>query len=790
MGTKRRSNSELLTKPTSSPPPSGHGSGASGDGELDASLPEEARRRYLNYALSVITARALPDVRDGLKPVQRRILYAMAHDEHLYPDSKHRKSAKVVGAVIGRYHPHGDTAVYDAMVRMAQDFSLRTPLVDGSGNFGSLDGDRAAAYRYTEARLTPPAMELLQELKQNTVLFRDNFDATTTEPIVLPARFPNLLVNGSTGIAVGMATNIPPHNLGEVTKALCALIDDRELNTTNILKYIQGPDFPTGGQLLNSKVELRQIYESGQGAIRVRAQYKTEKTKRGNNIVITSIPYGPSKSAIIERIAEVIIKRKLPQLLDVRDESTTDVRIILELKKDVDPTMVMAYLYKHTPLRLNFNVNLTCLLPTQNSEIGEPKRVGIKQLLEEFLDFRYDTTRRRFEFELAALRKRIHILKGFITVFDALDETIRIIRKSDGKADAAQKLVKRFDLDPPQVEAILELKLYKLAKLEILVLREELKTKQAQAKRIEGILRSKMKLWGVVKNELTEVADRLGTPRRTKTGSGATELEFDANAYIVEEDTHVIVTQAGWIKRQREVKDPNSTRLREGDSVMTIVPGSTRENIVFFSSLGTAYVIKINDVPATSGYGDPAQKWFKFKDGERIVAAISLDPRALPPDMLLAMSANGYGFRFSMDTYREVTTKSGRKFARPQKGDQVVGVVGTHDKNIVVAATKKGHVLVCKSKDISILEGPGRGITIVKTQEDDHVIGFISGNHKREALAVETKSRKYQLYADPKQAKTRGGKGYQLVKRSTLSLTKVPPVIQPLVTSSGGDQVH
>ncbi|HUH04097.1 MAG TPA: DNA topoisomerase (ATP-hydrolyzing), partial [Kofleriaceae bacterium] len=562
----------------------GAGSGGGGGAELDASLKEETRRRYLNYALSVITARALPDVRDGLKPVQRRILFAMFNDERLYPDAKHRKSAKVVGAVIGRYHPHGDTAVYDAMVRMAQDFSLRAPLVDGAGNFGSLDGDGAAAYRYTECRLAPIAMELLRELKQETVAFRPTFDATADEPVVLPARFPNLLVNGSTGIAVGMATNIPPHNLREITAALVSLIDDREQNTTSILKHIQGPDFPTGGQMLNSKVELREIYETGSGAIRVRAEYKTESRPRGGEqIVITSIPYAITKSTIVEKIAEVIIAKKLPQLLDVRDESTADVRIVLEIKREADPTMVMAYLFKQTPLQLNFNVNLTCLVPTTNPEVGQPLRIGIKRMLEEFLDFRLEVVRRRFEYELRKLRERIHILEGFRIVFDALDETIKLIRKSDGKADAARKMIARFGLDEIQVDAILELRLYKLAKLEILVIREELADKQAQAAKIEAILKSKARLWGAVKGELEEVAKEYGTPRKTRTGGVGDEPEFDADAYIVEEDAHVILSRDGWIRRQGEVKDLGKLRMREGDAVMAVLPGSTKEPIALFS---------------------------------------------------------------------------------------------------------------------------------------------------------------------------------------------------------------
>src|SRR5262249_34764430 len=369
------------------------------DNHMDAALHEEARRRYFKYAISVITSRAPPDVRDGLQPRQRRILYAMFHDEHLYPDAKYRKSATVVGAVLGRYHPHGDTAVYDAMVRMAQPFALRQPLVDGHGNFGSLDGDAPAAYRYTECRLPPGAIAVLEELRKRTVDYRANFDGTTEEPVVLPARFPNALVNGATGIAVGMATNIPPHNLGEVVDACLALVDDPSLEVKDLIKHIKGPDFPTGGQILNSRKELRDIYETGQGAVKLRGEHKIEEGRRGQqSIVITSIPYALSKASLVEAIAAVIRDRKLALLTDIRDESTADVRIVLEIKKDADPSLVMAYLYKHTPLQQNFNVNLTCLVPTENPEVGAPARLDLKTALRQFLDFRFEVVTRRFRF--------------------------------------------------------------------------------------------------------------------------------------------------------------------------------------------------------------------------------------------------------------------------------------------------------------------------------------------------------------------------------------------------------
>src|SRR5499433_165110 len=395
----------------------GSGSGG-GPGPEAVPLHEAAQSRYLNYALSVITARALPDVRDGLKPVQRRILYTM-WQQNLTADAKHRKCAKVVGDVMGSYHPHGDAALYETLVRMAQPFSLRYTLVDGSGNFGSLDGDSAAAMRYTECRLAAISNELLTEIEQTTVPFRPNYDGTKTEPVVLPARIPNLLVNGTTGIAVGMATNIPPHNLGEVCTALVKLLDNEDIGNAQLCRYIKGPDFPTGGQILNSPEELKALYRTGSGSVRLRGTWDVgPETRSTKTIYVESIPYTVNKAQLVERIAEVVISRKLPPLLDVKDLSTEDVRIALEMKKDADEKMIMAYLFKNTPLQINFAVNLTCLIPVeQNEEVGRPERLDLKQILWHFLHFRLEVVTRRLEHELAALKKRIHILEGFEIVF-------------------------------------------------------------------------------------------------------------------------------------------------------------------------------------------------------------------------------------------------------------------------------------------------------------------------------------------------------------------------------------
>jgi DNA gyrase subunit A len=499
----------------------GGGAAASGGGggERPIGLGEEARRRYLNYALSVITARALPDVRDGFKPVQRRILYGM-WNENVTADAKYRKCAAVVGVVMGQFHPHGDQSIYDALVRLAQDFSLRYPLIDGHGNFGSLDGDSPAAMRYTECRLDRLSDHLLGEIGQRTVSFRPNYDGTQQEPTVLPARVPQLLMNGTTGIAVGMATNIPPHHLGELIAACVELIKDPKLETKDLVKWIKGPDFPTGGQVLNSKKELRDIYETGQGSVRLRGEWKLEdRPKGGQNIIITSIPYMVNKGTLVSRIGEVITERKLASLTDVRDESTKEVRIVLELKRDADAELTMSYLYKHTPLQTNFGVNLTCLVPSENPDVGTPLRSNLKDMLQYFLDFRFEVVTKRLTYQLEQLKARLHILEGFEKVYDALDEMIRIIRKSDGKEDAAKKLIARFQLSDEQAEAILEMKLYKLARLEILVIQKDLKEKRAEAKRLSDLLKtdktgSKAR-WNVVREELVEIGAQYADKRRT-----------------------------------------------------------------------------------------------------------------------------------------------------------------------------------------------------------------------------------------------------------------------------------
>ena len=774
-------------------------------GSSAADLRSAAEQRYLSYALSVITARALPDVRDGLKPVQRRILYAMFQNLRLVANAKARKSAQIVGEVIGKYHPHGDTAAYDAMVRMAQDFSLRYPLVHGEGNFGSLDGDSAAAYRYTEARLTAIAEEMLADLGSDTVEWRANYDATLDEPVVLPSRIPQLLMNGSTGIAVGMATNIPPHNLSEVCDALTALIDEPGLEVKDLLKHIKGPDFPTGGELLSSKADLRTAYETGQGALGLRGQFKVEDLPRGKRqVVVTSIPYTVNKSTLIEQIAAQILERKLPQVVDVRDESTTDVRIVLELKSDAEPEVAMAFLFKHTDLQINFNVNLTCLTPTANPSAGQPGRVSLKDLCRQFLDFRMEVVTRRLEFEKRKLLARLHILDGFIAIYDNLDEAIRIIRKSEGRADAAQKLMKRFDLDEEQVDAILELRLYQLARLEIDKIRAEREEKMKRLAEVERLLRKESERWKLIRGEIGEIRGKFGDKRRTVvSASGREDLAYDPDAYIVHEEATVLLSRDGWLRRVRELKDPSSARLREGDALFAVHEGTTRDRIALFSTKGVLYVMPVTDVPATTGYGEPVQSLFKFGDGERVLVSLLLSAGPVaeekepekPADAgkgkrggqgdlftaggkaevielveearpFLVVSAGGYGFRAAPEL--STTTRAGRRFARVADGDELIAVTSPDGPEVLCLA-RSGKGLRFPLDEATELSGVGRGVILMKLDDKDRVVGAIVPPPKSKLFVQIEGAGERALARDDFPKAHRTGKGQKVVKRGTPS---------------------
>ena len=697
-------------------------------------IQHELENRFLTYALSTIVSRSLPDVRDGLKPIHRRILYAM-DSIGLTSAVKHVKSAKIIGEVLGKYHPHGDASTYESMVRMAQDFSMRYPLVDGKGNFGSIDGDAPAAYRYTEGRLTPLTSYILNDLKKETVEFRSNYDNTMREPIVLPSRVPNLLVNGSSGIAVGMACSFPSHNLSEVVAALVALIDTPNATVAQLMKHIKGPDFPGGGIILNSKTEIRKAYEQGSGSIKIRGEWLVEDLPRGKRqIIITAIPYGVNKARLIERIAEIIISKKLPLLLDVRDESDEKMRIVLEIRSGAEADKVMAYLIRHTDLETSFQLNFNCLQPN-----GEPARLSLKDICRHFLDFRREVVTRRLKYELALLEKRLHILKGFAAIFKTLDKALKMIRSSKSKQEAHGKLKKGFKLDDDQVSAILEIPLYRLVSMEIDKIIVEQDAKLKEKKQIEGTLRSTKKVWHEVRGELGEIEKKFGDRRRTKIKT-VEPVEYNAEDFIEHEDAYLVISRNGWLRKFKKLSDPNCLKYKENDGLMATAKANTRELVAFFTSRGMVYVHKVYNLPYTrAGFGEPIQNLFKFADGEKVVHMLSLDPAELATTVGqavpqkdspsrqkrlsfveddgsglegLVLGSSGYGFRFPMTNLSE-TTRSGRKLMSLKNNDHMIGFsLVTGDYLFMASVSGKG--IVIPVEQVSLLTGAGMGSRLMK----------------------------------------------------------------------------
>jgi DNA gyrase subunit A len=738
------------------------------------SIAAEARARFLRYAMSVVTGRALPDVRDGLKPVQRRILYTMYHDSNLTFERKAAKCAQIVGDVMGRYHPHGDSAIYEALVRLSQDWVMRAPLVHGEGNFGSVDGDPPAAYRYTEAKLTKVAESLLSELDSETVELRDNYAGNRREPVVLPAQFPNLLVNGTSGIAVGMATNIPPHNLGEVLRACVHLIENPDSSVAQLLDRVKGPDFPLGGKIITDRATLRKIYEEGSGSIKVQGEWKEEKLDKGKRqIVVTSIPYGIDKGQLEAAVAAIIEERRVPQLVGWSNESNDKdgLRLVLELKPDTDPNLVMAYLYKHTELQKTISYNMTALVPGADGATMVPQDgLSLKDVLRHFLDFRLATVRKRFEYQLRQLRRRIHILEGFKVIFNALDRAIKIIRESSGKPDAAEKLKLAFKLDDEQVNAVLDAQLYKIAQMEIKKILDELKEKKAQAEEIEAILASKRRLWTVIKNEMEALAEQFGERRKTRMASDEDVLDFDPEAYIVRENTNVVLTRNGRIKRVGRLTSVETTRVEEGDAVIAVVPGSTLDHVIFFADDGAAYTMRINEVPATTGYGEPITKFFRLGDGVKVVSAVSTDPRFTPPDgkakrdvppgpYLLVAASNGNVLRTPLSAFRQESTKLGRRYAKVDS-DRVVMVRLVGEETGVMLASRGGHVIHFPVDEVNVLAGVGKGVIGIKLEDDDQCVGGVLVGGRFDKLVLETESGKQQEFGPGAiKSQKRGGLG-------------------------------
>jgi DNA gyrase subunit A len=742
--------------------------------EKTSDLQEELEKRFLTYALSTIVSRSLPDVRDGLKPIHRRILFAM-ESMGMNSASKHVKSAKIIGEVLGKFHPHGDSSTYESMVRMAQDFSMRYPLVDGKGNFGSMDGDSPAAYRYTEGRLTAITAFLLSDIKKDTVDFRPNYDNTLKEPLVLPSRIPNLLINGSSGIAVGMACSFPSHNLHEVFSALISLIDEPKQTIASLMKHIKGPDFPTQGIILNSKVELRKAYETGSGAVKIRGEWIIEDLPRGKKqIIITSIPYAINKARLIEKIAEIIIAKKLSPLTDVRDESDEKVRVVLEIKNTADPEKLMSYLFKHTDLESNFQLNFTCLKPN-----GKPARLSLLDICQEFLLFRKQVVTRRLEYELALLEKRLHILAAFAAVFADLDKALKLIRSSKSRTEAHEKIQKYFKLDDEQTSAILEFPLYRLVALEKDKILEEQLEKQKDKKRIESILKSPKKISGEIRKELEEIDRKYSDKRKTRFGS-SDNVEFNAEDFIEHEDVHVVLSQNGWIRKLKTLNDPSTLKFKENDQLLETSQCNTRDLLGIFTSHGIVYITKIYNLPYTrSGFGEPIQSLFKFTDGEKVIGMIRLP--ATPEEKeqksyqkpldydegqeYMVATANGFGFRFPISNLNE-TTRSGRKIMNLKNDDRMIGFAPVTQKHVFLA-TASGKAVVIATEQVAQLTGSGKGVILMKPCESQ-LAAFKFVKLKDKINLVFESGKNKEIAIKSVRLCNRGSQGVIISKRNTI----------------------
>ena len=765
------------------------------------SLYQTARQRYLNYALSVITSRALPDVRDGMKPVQRRILYGM-HEMHLTHEVKYQKSAQVVGQVMGRYHPHGDSAIYDALVRLAQPFTMRYPFVDGQGNFGSMDGDSAAAMRYTEARLQPVASTMLEDLNEHIVEFQPNYSGTLREPTVLPTSIPTLIVNGSMGIAVGMATNIPPHNLTEAINGCIAMIDNPDISLDALMDIIPAPDFPTGGRILTPREDIKKVYETGKGAIDIQGDYTVETEGRRSKIIITSIPYSINKSQLVEKIGELITTNKLPLLTNAQDESTDVVRIVLELKSGADPNAVMAFLFKHTPLQTRFNVNMTCIVPGKGAEslVYQPCRLGLKDTIRHFNQFRFEVITKRLEYQLQQLLDRIHILEGYLKLFNGLDEAIDIIRNAEDKSDASQKLCARFKLDETQAEAILQLRLYRLAKLEIDKIETEHAAKTKDANHIRSVLASDKKLWNLVKDELKHARDTFGDERKTLLEGKDLKEEYSPEKYIIDEDCYVIITKSGLFKRQKSFSDVASTRTKENDAVAFVRYGSTRSPLILLSSLGKAYTMLVDNVPATTGHGTPIATVFKLEDGEQIVGAYIDDPRFLCPPKetpapeptelqrsfnfdfpsdeasipnntrcIVAVSKMAQIVRLPLEPFSVVSTANGRIYMRLNEGDSVITTAIKRDEGFVSVIADNTRANVFALGSVPPLKTAGKGYRAIGLDPGTAVAAARIVDSDEEGVSVKLcDNRIITISVRRLSMGERGSKGRLLIRRGYL----------------------
>ncbi len=713
-----------------------------GTGIEKREISDELQESYLDYAMSVIVSRALPDVRDGLKPVQRRILWAM-WESGLRASAKYRKSASVIGDTLKSYHPHGDISVYDALVRMAQDFSLRYPLIDGQGNFGSQDGDSAAAYRYTECRLSKIAEELLIDIEKDTVNWLDNYDGTTKEPSVLPSKLPHLLLNGSSGIAVGMATSIPPHNLSEVIDATLHLIDSPKATTEDLLKFVQGPDFPTGG-IIYDKKSIAEAYSTGRGSIPVRAVAEIEERKKDNfNIIITEIPYQVNKSELLIKMAGLVTDKKIQGIKDLRDESDRDgLRIVVELKNDVPAQKILNQLYKHTDLQKNFNLNTIALVGGL-----QPQLLSLKEFLAQYIEHRKEVVRRRAEFELRKAKERAHILEGLAKALSVIDKVIETIKKSKDKEEARKNLVSRFKLTEIQAEAILEMKLSTLAALERQKIEDELKEKKKLISELEALLHSPQKILKVIKDELSEIKKNYGDERRTKIVAGGL-TEFKEEDLITEEEVVITLSQNGYIKRgnpdvfrsqQRGGKGLIGSEVGEEDLISHFIAANSHDNILFFTEKGRVFQTKVYEIPAASrqAKGKVIQNFLEIPPEEKVSAIVSYPAKSKGQEGQFLVMATKYGVikKTPLEDFTNIR-RTGIIGINLQKGDVLHWVKSSSGKDEVLIVTALGQSIRFKESQLRAMSRIATGVKAIKLRKDDFVVGLdIINTESKEKLS-------------------------------------------------------
>lgn len=704
-------------------------------------ITDEVRKSYLDYAMSVIVSRALPDVRDGLKPVHRRILYSM-WSTGLKANAKFRKSATVVGEVLGKYHPHGDTAVYDTMVRMAQDFSLRYPLVTGQGNFGSMDGDGAAAYRYTEAKLSPISEEMLIDIEKDTVDFVPNFDGMHKEPVVLPAKLPQLLANGTVGIAVGMATNIPPHNLSELIDGIAYLIDTPSASIEDLLKFVKGPDFPTGGIIYNAK-DIREAYATGRGKITTRAKAEIIETKTGLfQIVATEITYMTNKATLIQKIAELVKEGKIQGIKDLRDESDKDgVRIVIDLKKEAFPQKILNQLYSLTDLQKNFNLNMLALV-----DGIEPQVLNLKAILEQYVAHRESVVTRRTKFELEKARDRAHILEGLKKALDHIDEVIAVIKKSPDKETAKARLMKNFSLSERQTDAILEMRLQTLSGLERKKIDDELAEKRKLIIHLEDILKHRHKILGLVKSELLELKEKYGDTRKTRVIRSAIG-EFSQEDLIPNEESIVTVSQDGYVKRmnpggyrvqKRGGKGVIGATTKEGDAIAKMLGIMTHDNLMFFTNTGKIFQTKAYEIPESSrtAKGQAIVNFLQLSPEERVTAMIAFNKDDNYKYLFMA-TEKGTIKKTKIEDFENVR-RSGLIAITLEKGDMLGWVAPTTGSDHIILTTTEGQAIRFKESDARPMGRGASGVHGIKLGTSDHVVGMnvIRGDGKENELLI------------------------------------------------------